>query len=226
MDEKKNQRQWPTLGQFVAGNDDAPRTTIVGGQPFKGPPMRPVQIPIGLEKVLYAAAVNPEFCAALLRDRDQAVIAQGMQLRQGELAMLRLAPEAQLRSVIAGLDVTQPSLRKKKFLRGVAAAAVTLAAGGAVNGCVLLNTTVGSTDGGLVPADARLVVDAGSRDGGQLPTDATVDVPVATDAGSRDGGQPPVDATVDVAVVADVGSRTDAPALDDATSAADAGSRD
>ncbi len=109
-------------------------TTIVGGQP-PGAPRRPLRaVPVGIEKLLYAAAIEPAFREALLRDREEAIRARGIALEGTELAMLHLAPEAQLAAAIDGIDTSEQNLARRGFLHAVAGA-VTLAAGTMLTGC-------------------------------------------------------------------------------------------
>lgn len=110
-------------------------TTIVGGQPTGARRRRRASIPVGIEKVLYLAAVEPEFRRALLSERLDAIEARGLSLRDSERAMLRVAPAAQLEAAIDGLDVSAHNVGRRRFMRQVAAAAVTLAAGEALSGC-------------------------------------------------------------------------------------------
>jgi len=132
-DEKKS--SWPrAMGQFGADVEHGTAPTIVGGQPSAAR-RRSVSVPVGLEKVLYAAAANPTFREDLLRDREAAVKSAGLQLKPSELAMLRVAPESQLVAAIASLDVSESNVKRHSFMGKVAAAAVTIAAGGALGAC-------------------------------------------------------------------------------------------
>jgi len=123
-------------------------TTIVGGQPLKPRQRGRVRIPVGIEKVLCLAAIEPEFRDELLSKRLGAVEARGLELRDSEQAMLRAAPRAQLEAAIDGLDVSEGNLGRRSFMRHVAAAAVTLAAGEALSGCEIEGP---SPDGGDTP---------------------------------------------------------------------------
>ena len=84
------------------------------------------QVPVGLERIIYRAATDPGFLAALLRDREAAVTPMG--LRASERALLRAVPEAQLRAAVAGVDVSEDNLARRVFLGAVAASAATVAA--------------------------------------------------------------------------------------------------
>ena len=92
------------------------------------------QIPVGMERVLYLAATDRAFFAALFADRAAAVEAYGMVLRDTERSMLESIPVAQLRSAIAGLDSSPKNLRRRTFMAAVAASAATVAAAGTL-GC-------------------------------------------------------------------------------------------
>ncbi len=91
-------------------------------------------VAVGLEKVLYLAAIDPAFRAALLADREAALVARGLELQASELAMLRLATPAGLAASIDALDTSEASLERRRFMRAVAGA-VTLAAGSVLSGC-------------------------------------------------------------------------------------------
>lgn len=130
-----------------------------------------VRVPAGVERVLYIAAMDRGFRAELLRDRDAALAARGIRLRESELAMLRLTPAAQLDAAIDGLDTSPENLERRRFIGAVAASAAAIAA---ISGC-------GDDDGkgdGPVKVEAGLDVaagmDAGRLDqgpGDTLPTD-------------------------------------------------------
>lgn len=127
-------------------------TTIVGGQPRGRREL--LNIHVGVEKVLYTAAVDPEFRRALLADRAAAVEAQGFALLDSELAMLRAVPEAQLLASIDGMDLSDDNLQRRTFLRAVAASAATVIVGESVAGCDM-------ADDGSRPDDIGLKPDAG-----------------------------------------------------------------
>jgi len=84
-------------------------------------------VPVGVEKVLFTAALEPEFRARLLQDRGSAAIDRGFQLRPSEIEMLRLVPAAQLEAAIDRLDTSGANLERRGFMRAVAASALTLA---------------------------------------------------------------------------------------------------
>lgn len=94
-----------------------------------------VSIPAGVEKMIYLAATDQAFRGELLQHRDQAAEQRGFTLSSSEAAMLRLAPEQQLSSMINALDVSPANLQRRGFLQTVAASAAVLTAGGALAGC-------------------------------------------------------------------------------------------
>ena len=146
--------------------------TIVGGQPSRRPTA--VQVPVGVERALYLAAVDGDFRTRLLRDRDAAALAAGLRLRGSEAATLRHAPAAQLAAAIDRLDTSVANLERRGFMQAVAATAVAVAAGAAV----------GCGDGGS-EKERDAAADGGS-DGGDL----TVDSPMAMDGIQPD--MPPI----------------------------------
>jgi hypothetical protein len=169
--------------------------TIVGGQP---PPHRhrsTVDVPVGLERLLYAAAVDAEFREVLLRERETAARARGFSLRDSESAMLRTVPEAQLRAAIDSVDTTTENLERRTFLRAVAASAVTLAAGGALGGCgeekvqVHMNDAGGiRPDGDAGPRRDTVTTDTAEPSRGIRPDVVPVDLPKPGVDGIRPGG--------------------------------------
>jgi hypothetical protein len=140
MSKKSDDRPYMGMGVFQPDGDAAPGTTIVGGQP-DGQPRRGTQsVPVGLEQVLYTAAMEPAFKTELLADREAAVERRGFALTASERSMLRVAPPEQLGQMIDRIDTSAASLERRDFLRAVAATMVTIAAGSELAAC-------GSTDG-------------------------------------------------------------------------------
>jgi hypothetical protein len=130
------QRGGRARGQLSADDPSGTGPTIVGGQP-PGAARQPLRdVPVGLEKVLYSAAIDPAFREALLRSDDRAGVVRdrGLKLQDSELAMLRLAPAEQLASAIGAIDTSETNLARRGFMRAVAGA-VTLAAGSVLAGC-------------------------------------------------------------------------------------------
>jgi len=177
------------MGQLQADDPSDIGTTIVGGQP-PGPRRKKVSgVPVGIERVLYAAAVDPEFRARLLAEREEAAKSRGFTLRDSELAILRLTPAAQLKSAIDGLDTTEHSLKRRTFMRAVAASVVTLAAADTLGACGEeavkgIRPDSGFDSGGIRPdtggADMTLEIDSGEVDRGIRP-DAQADMELEVD---------------------------------------------
>ena len=174
VDEKKS--SWPrAMGQFTADVEHGAAPTIVGGQP-QAARRRSVSVPVGLEKVLYAAAANPAFRAALLRDREGAVKSAGLQLKPSELAMLRVAPESQLVAAIESLDVSAANVKRHSFMGKVATAAVTIAAGGAIEACNPVDVTDANKDAAITDAAVLHDAPAPNDSAGIRPEASIVDV--------------------------------------------------
>jgi hypothetical protein len=149
----------------------APGLTIVGGQP-SGRPDRDgkVQVPVGIEKLLFLAAADGDFRKALLADREGAVVAAGVSLRDSEREVLKAVPDEALAAMIDRVVVENP--RRRRFMGLVAAVATSLAAG-----TVLIQAGCGDTvSRGIGPG-----VDAGTG------TDTEIDDDGGPDAGDTSG---------------------------------------
>jgi len=137
-----NESQDPSGPQFRADRpqeQDAVRTTIVGGRPpGSGKGLGP--IPRGIEVLVKKAAVDDQFKQLLLDARDEAAGTIGLNLDPAEVMMLRAAPAAQLEAIIAGTDV--PREQRRAFL-GTAAAVMLAAMGVAAPGCGPIGGTKG-----------------------------------------------------------------------------------
>jgi hypothetical protein len=161
--------------------EDEISLTIVGGQPQrKGrrhEPQGKLEIPVGLEKVLFLAARDPEFRVRLLADRAKAIAGLGVQLRPSEKAMLEVAPSAALETMIARIVPANP--RRRRFMNLVAAAATSLAAGTAAMGC---DTQDSIKMGGMSDVDTDTDADAGQDASAGTDSD-TVDTDTDTYAG-------------------------------------------
>jgi hypothetical protein len=136
MSKKKTEdRPYMGLGVFQPDSDAAPGTTIVGGQP-DGQRRKGVQsVPVGLEQLLITAAVDPDFRRELVRDRVEAATRRGLELTESERSVLSIAPAPQLETMIDRIDTSEQNLKRRKFLRAVAATVVTLAAGTGIGAC-------------------------------------------------------------------------------------------
>ena len=177
------------------GNDDmtnGPDLTIVGGQPSKRRNSREkIQVPVGLEKILFHAARDDSFKKLLLADRDAAIEKSRVSLRPSERAMLSVATDGALEAMIARIIPTNP--KKRKFMSLVAAAATSLAAGTVLvaGGCDAQTAILGSTP----DEDIDGSVDSGDTDS-DSDTDTDTDTDSDTDTVDTDTGGPYVDAGV------------------------------
>lgn len=146
-------REPRAMGQLTVGSSEGD-----GGQP----PQRPARsVPVGMERVFYAAAVDPVFLDELLADRVEAAQSRGFALTDSELAMLRVVPEVQLRTMVAGMDTSPENLERRSFMQLVAAGAVTMAAGEVVAGC----SDDDDVSRDMAPASEGIRPDMGIRDG-------------------------------------------------------------
>jgi hypothetical protein len=145
--------------------------TIVGRQPLrKGrrhEPQGKLEIPVGLERILYLAARDPSLRDRLLEDRAGTIAALGVELRPSERAMLEVAPRAALEAMIDRIEPANP--RRRRFMNLVAAAATSLAAGTAGVACDTIDNDepIHDVDGGVGP-DTDSDTDTDSHpDGGE-----------------------------------------------------------
>jgi hypothetical protein len=131
-----SQGRGPTGPQFHADRpreQDAVRTTIVGGRPpGSGQPLG--NIPRGIEVLMKKAAVDPAFRETLLTRRAEAANEIGLRLEPAEAMMLAAAPREQLEAVIA--QTTVPEEHRRVFL-GKTAAAMLVAVGAVAVGSAL-----------------------------------------------------------------------------------------
>ena len=137
----------------------------------KGDKQRTVsRIPVGMERVLFLAATEPAFHAALAQDPEAAICARGLTLRPSELGMLKAVPLPHLMASIERVDPSPQNVERRSFLRAVAASAMTVAAADALAGCKDTDK-----DQAGVPANRDYLND--------LPRDAGVDNDVGMKAG-------------------------------------------
>ncbi len=165
-----------------------PDLTIVGGQPGKRHNSGDkIQVPVGLEKILFHAARDTSFKKLLLADRDAAIEKSAVNLRPSERAMLSVATDNALEAMIARIVPTNP--RKRKFMSLVAAAATSLAAGTVLvaSGCDAQSVVKGST------ADEDI---DGSVDSGDTDTETSTETDTDSDTVDTDTGGPYADAGV------------------------------
>jgi len=114
-----------------AAEQEAVRTTIVGGRP-PGSGQSVGDIPRGIEILVKKAAVDPEFRELLLLKRAEAANEIGLTLDPAEAMMLRAAPAEQLEVVI---DRTVVPREHRRVFLGKAAAAMLAALGLGQAGC-------------------------------------------------------------------------------------------
>ena len=117
-----SEKQTPSGPQFHADRpreQDAVRTTIVGGRP-PGSGQSVGDIPRGIEVLVKKAAVDADFKTLLLERRAAAAEDIGLRLEPAEAMMLAAAPREQLEAVIAQTSV--PEEHRRVFLGKVAAA--------------------------------------------------------------------------------------------------------
>ena len=124
------------MGQLTADNPAKLGPTIVGGQPpARGKEVKGV--PVGMERVLFLAAMEPAFRDDLLgegADREAVVAARGLKMSASEAAMLRLVPTSQLQVTIDGVDTSRENVERRAFLQAVAASALAVSAVGCGDG--------------------------------------------------------------------------------------------
>jgi len=130
------------------------------------------RVPVGMEKVLFAAASDQHFMEELFEDREAAVEARGFRLRDSEMAMLRMIPDEHLRSAINGLDTSDRNLERRNFMRAVAATAVTVAAADALSGC----SDDSDKDSGPSPKDSGPPDQRPPDQGGNTVDSSTLDL--------------------------------------------------
>ena len=92
----------------------------------KGGPGR-IEVPVGLEKLLFHAARDAEFKKKLLEDTQSAIAFSKVKLRASELMMLQAIPRDSLERMIDSIVPQNP--RRRQFMGLIAAATASLAAG-------------------------------------------------------------------------------------------------
>jgi hypothetical protein len=127
----------------------SPRTTIVGGRPPEAQGGLP-PVPIGLERLLRLAAVDPAFGAELIARRVEVAAAAGVDLTRSEAAILAAIPAAQLEAMIARVPPPAPSGRRE-FLQQAAASAVVALGGAALASCEVCGPTTRGIQPDLPP---------------------------------------------------------------------------
>ncbi len=110
-----------------------PQLTIVGGQPEKASRKQKLEVPVGLEQVLFLAARNKGFKHDLFADRQGAIERLGISLRPTEITILKAVSDKNLSAMIDRIRPENP--KRRKLMRLVAATATSLAAGTVVMSC-------------------------------------------------------------------------------------------
>ncbi len=128
---------------LIEEGTEAVRRTIVGGRPIDRR-RRKVRIPIGIEKVLCAAAADGVFMERLVTARADALDGTGLQVSAAEAAILGSVSEDALRTMIDHIDLKRH--RKRRFFRGIAAASL---AATTATACIGENET--AVAGGAAP---------------------------------------------------------------------------
>ncbi len=135
--------------------------------------------PIGVERVLYAAATDEAFRGQLLEDRAAALAGGAFTLSDTERALLLAIPDDQLAAAIAALDVRPSNVRRRAVLSVVATSAGALATLGLASGCLT----------GTRPDDDPPQIRDGGADGGGFDGGADK----GPDPDTPDGGPPSKD---------------------------------
>ena len=139
----------------IEEGEEVVRRTIVGGRPAARPNNK-LRVPVGIEKVLYRAAVERDFRELLFKDRRQAIEASGFELLESEAHILTSVPSPVLKGMVAKVDVRRHT--PGRFMRAVA-------------GCALAATT------------ALVAVDCGSEAEMGVRPEAVIENPGHMDAG-------------------------------------------
>lgn len=170
-----------------------------------GKTSKTVRVPVGIEKLLFCAAKDPELKARLLSDRGRALAEFGGDLEPSEQAMLGAIPDHALEVMIESINPENPW--RRSFMGQVAAVA-SLAAATATVSCAF--QTKGADPGpdydGL-PPEGSTTTDSGTDSG--TTTDSGTDPGTTTDTGSSaDTG---VSTASDTSTGSDAGTASDTP---------------
>jgi hypothetical protein len=161
--------------------------TIVGGRPRRRKTYR-MNVPANIEKLLYRAAVDETFRAALIADRKGTIAAHRMALTASENAILESVPDGTLLTMIGQI---RPKMHgKRRFMRAVAVAAVTLATGTAGVACEEAEPT------GISPDVPEEVGDVPEEVDGDVPhefVDMPADLGETADVPDSDSPDDPAD---------------------------------
>jgi hypothetical protein len=129
---KRTSGKQPAKRSAEPAGDVESVTTVVGGQPPRHVRAKN-RVPIGVEKVLYLAATDAGFRRALLEEREATLARSGVRLTNVERTTLLGVPRAALETMISRISPQRHG--KRSFMKTVAAATVSLAAGVAAAGC-------------------------------------------------------------------------------------------
>jgi hypothetical protein len=126
-------------------------------------------VSVGVERVLYEAATDPDFRRALVSGRERALAERGIELQPAERAVLANVLDETLEAMIDSLRV--PEHKRRRFMKAVAA----VSAGAA--GVVLVQGCLGADKGVRPDEDAEV-------DPFDSTVDGTVDASTLDDAAS------------------------------------------
>jgi hypothetical protein len=182
--------------------------TKMNGKPM-GRRSRKVRIPIGIEKVLCAAAADPEFCEQLIMARTDALTGSGLELSTSEAMILKAVSEAQLRTMVENIDLKRH--KRRRFFRGIAAASLAATTAAIVQGCAMPQSAGVSPSEDIDPGetvenpDSQIPLDS-AADEFAPPPDTTVvgSDTVEIDDVNVSAGIPPMDTIDDQVDVQDV----------------------
>ncbi|MDX9719291.1 MAG: hypothetical protein RBU37_00990 [Myxococcota bacterium] len=127
-DEKAMTKEYDDV--TIREGEESVRRTVVGGRPSPAQQRR-LRVAVGIEKVLYLAASNPEFLKQLEQDRSNALAS--LALSDSERTTLSAIPTAQLNAMIGRIDVKAHA--KRDFMRAVATVALAAATSTAAVAC-------------------------------------------------------------------------------------------
>lgn len=143
--------------------------------------MARMKLPVGIERVLCVAAADEAFRSRLLEDPRRAVADHGLRLRDSELALLCAIPRPQLEGAVDAVDLSPDNVRRRGFLRAVAATAAGVAAADVLVACEDTDTPAG-----IRPLDDAAGIRPSYDATGIRPDMAPGDGTAAADGGATD----------------------------------------
>jgi hypothetical protein len=177
--------------------------TIVGGRPAARR-KRKVRVPIGIEKLLVRAAANEEFRRRLLDERDATLASLEGELSPTESQVLTSIPTPTLEGMIRNIDLQRHG--KRRFMKGVVAAALLTTAAAGTLGCEVFETqTKGISPDELEDVVTETVVAPDATSRGMEPDE---DVLVVEDSFDIKGITPDMEEEADVIEVPDLPAPT------------------